>query len=164
MTQPFRLPDGGLIDRAQPLAFEYDGIRYQGYAGDTLASALLANGVHLVARSFKYHRPRGIFSAGTEEPNAMVQLARGSRTEPNVRATTQELYEGLDRIEPELLALGALRYRRDQQHRIAPDPRGLLLQNVHVAADAEMVAQVRTCDSPRGRHGSRGERTRPRSL
>ena len=95
MTQPFRLPDGGLIDRAQPLAFEYDGIRYQGYGGDTLASALLANGVHLVARSFKYHRPRGIFSAGTEEPNAMVQLARGSRTEPNVRATTQELYEGL---------------------------------------------------------------------
>ena len=95
MMQPFRLRDGGFIDRTQPLAFEYDGVRYQGYAGDTLASALLANGVHVVARSFKYHRPRGIFSAGTEEPNAMVQLARGSRTEPNVRATTQELYEGL---------------------------------------------------------------------
>src|SRR5688572_13631672 len=68
------------------------------------------------------------------------------------------------RIESELLALGELRYRRDQQRRIAPDPRGLLLQNVHVAADPEMVAQVRTCDSPRGRHGSRGERPRPRSL
>ena len=95
MTQQFRLPDGGLIDRTQPLAFEYDGVHYQGYAGDTLASALLANGVHLVARSFKYHRPRGIFSAGTEEPNALVQLGRGARTEPNVRATTQELYEGL---------------------------------------------------------------------
>ena len=95
MTQPFRLPRGGIVDRTRPLAFEYDGVAHQGYAGDTLASALLANGVHLVARSFKYHRPRGIFSAGTEEPNAMVQLAGGALTEPNVRATTQELYEGL---------------------------------------------------------------------
>ena len=95
MTQPFRLPDGGNIDRKQSLAFEYDGERYQGYAGDTLASALLAQGVHLVGRSFKYHRPRGIFSAGSEEPNALLQLARGARTEPNVRATTQELYDGL---------------------------------------------------------------------
>ncbi|MDQ3189177.1 MAG: 2Fe-2S iron-sulfur cluster-binding protein, partial [Pseudomonadota bacterium] len=95
MTQPFRLPMGGIVDRTRPLAFRYDGVAHQGYAGDTLASALLAHGVHLVARSFKYHRPRGIFSAGTEEPNAMVQLARGARTEPNVRATTQELYEGL---------------------------------------------------------------------
>ena len=95
MTQPFRLAAGGIIDRTRPLAFEYDGVAYQGYAGDTLASALLANGVHLVARSFKYHRPRGIFSAGAEEPNAMLQLGHGSRTEPNVRATTQELYDGL---------------------------------------------------------------------
>ncbi len=95
MTEPFRLQAGGIVDRSRPLSFEYDGVAYQGYAGDTLASALLANGVHLVARSFKYHRPRGIFSAGAEEPNAMVQLARGARTEPNVRATTQELYDGL---------------------------------------------------------------------
>ncbi|MEP6608927.1 MAG: sarcosine oxidase subunit alpha family protein [Burkholderiaceae bacterium] len=95
MTQPFRLREGGALDRARPLAFDYDGVSYQGYAGDTLASALLANGVHLVARSFKYHRPRGIFSAGAEEPNALVQLGRGARTEPNVRATTQELYDGL---------------------------------------------------------------------
>ena len=64
MTQPFRLPEGGLIDRGRVLQFEYDGARLQGYAGDTLASALLANGVRLVGRSFKYHRPRGIFSAG----------------------------------------------------------------------------------------------------
>ena len=70
-------------------------MRYEGYAGDTLASALLANGVHLVARSFKYHRPRGIYSAGAEEPNALVQLARGARTEPNTRATTLELYDGM---------------------------------------------------------------------
>jgi sarcosine oxidase subunit alpha len=91
----FRLPAGGLIDRAQSLAFEFDGVRYAGQGGDTLASALLANGVHFVARSFKYHRPRGIFSAGVEEPNALVQLARGARTEPNVRATTAELFDGL---------------------------------------------------------------------
>jgi heterotetrameric sarcosine oxidase alpha subunit len=93
--QSHRLTDGGIIDRARPLRFEYDGVAYQGYAGDTLASALLANGIHLVGRSFKYHRPRGIFTAGTEEPNALVQLARGARTEPNVRATTLELYDGL---------------------------------------------------------------------
>ena len=95
MTQAFRLSSGGSVDRARALGFEYDGMALGGYAGDTLASALLANGVHLVGRSFKYHRPRGIFSAGVEEPNALVQLARGARTEPNVRATTQELYEGL---------------------------------------------------------------------
>jgi sarcosine oxidase subunit alpha len=80
VTQPFRLPAGGIVDRTQPLAFEYDGVAYQGYAGDTLASALLANGVHRVARSFKYHRPRGIFSAGAEEPNALVQLPKAKRT------------------------------------------------------------------------------------
>ena len=95
MTQPFRLPAGGLVDRMRPLAFEYDGVGMHGYGGDTLASALLANGVHLVARSFKYHRPRGIFSCGTEEPNALVRLAQRARTEPNVRATTLELYAGL---------------------------------------------------------------------
>src|SRR5881628_1949773 len=95
MTQSQRLPEGGAIDRSRPLAFDYDGTRYEGYAGDTLASALLANGVHLVARSFKYHRPRGIYAAGSEEPNALVQILRGARGEPNVRATTFELYEGL---------------------------------------------------------------------
>nr|MBA3479290.1 (2Fe-2S)-binding protein [Lautropia sp.] len=95
MTQICRLAEGGVIDRTRPLGFEYDGVAYRGYAGDTLASALLANGVHLVGRSFKYHRPRGIFGAGSEDPNALVQLARGARTEPNVRATTLELHDGL---------------------------------------------------------------------
>src|SRR5438270_644058 len=95
MTQSWRLPEGGVIERLRPLAFTYDDKRYEGYAGATLASALLANGVHLVARSFKYHRPRGICTAGVEEPNALVQLARGARTEPNTRATTQELYDGM---------------------------------------------------------------------
>jgi sarcosine oxidase subunit alpha len=95
MTQPFRLREGGEIDRTRPLAFTFDGVRFTGFAGDTLASALLANGVHLVARSFKYHRPRGIYTAGSEEPNALVQVGEGARTEPNVRATTLELYDGL---------------------------------------------------------------------
>ncbi|TMH03235.1 MAG: hypothetical protein E6H69_04385 [Betaproteobacteria bacterium] len=95
VTQAFRLPTGGIIDRSRPLRFEFDGTAYEGYAGDTLASALLANGVHLVARSFKYHRPRGILCSGSDEPNALLQLDRGARTEPNVRATTQELFDGL---------------------------------------------------------------------
>ena len=95
MTESFRLPRGGIVDRGQVLPFEFDGIRCEGLAGDTLAAALLANGIHLVGRSFKYHRPRGILGAGADEPNALVQLGRGARTEPNVRATTQELYAGL---------------------------------------------------------------------
>ena len=94
-AQPFRLPDGGRIDRSAPLRFVFDGRRYEGFAGDTLASALLANGVRLVGRSFKYHRPRGIFSAGPEEPNALVRLRVGPRAEPNTRATMAELFDGL---------------------------------------------------------------------
>ena len=95
MTQPFRLAQGGIVDRSRTLVFSFDGAAYEGHPGDTLASALLANGVHLVGRSFKYHRPRGIVTAGADEPNALVQLARGARTEPNTRATQQELYDGL---------------------------------------------------------------------
>jgi len=96
MSNAFRIPGAGRVDRTRPVAFTFNGARLQGFAGDTLASALLANGVHLVARSFKYHRPRGFLSAGHEEPNAIVQLERGARTEPNLRATEIELYEGLD--------------------------------------------------------------------
>src|SRR5437879_7814946 len=91
----FRLDKGGLIDRQRPLTFTFDGRSYTGHAGDTLASALLANGVRLVGRSFKYHRPRGILSAGSEEPNALVELRQGARREPNTRATMAELYDGL---------------------------------------------------------------------
>ncbi|MCA8932495.1 MAG: (2Fe-2S)-binding protein, partial [Rhodospirillaceae bacterium] len=91
-----RLAEGGRIDRARPLEFTFNGRALRGYPGDTLASALLANGVHLVGRSFKYHRPRGILSAGAEEPNALVQLGTGAaRTDPNQRATQVELYDGL---------------------------------------------------------------------
>ena len=95
MKQAYRLASGGLIDRKQPLEFTFNGRRLAGYAGDTLASALLANGVRLVGRSFKYHRPRGIVCAGSDEPNALVQLETGARTEPNIRATQIELYDGL---------------------------------------------------------------------
>ena len=90
-----RLPDGGLIDRGAPLSFSFDGQNFSGFAGDTLASALIANGVSLVGRSFKYHRPRGILTAGSEEPNALVELRGGARREPNTRATVTELYDGL---------------------------------------------------------------------
>ena len=93
--QPFRTPDGGNIDRGQPLTFTFDGKVYQGFAGDTLASALMANGVKLLARSFKYHRPRGLTGYGVEEANALVQLRTGARTEPNIPATRIELYDGL---------------------------------------------------------------------
>ncbi len=94
--QANRLDNGGRIDRGKPLTFTFDGRRLQGYAGDTLASALLANGIHLVGRSFKYHRPRGIYSAGAEEPNAIVQIGRGATTSPDHRATQVELYDGLE--------------------------------------------------------------------
>jgi heterotetrameric sarcosine oxidase alpha subunit len=87
---------GGLIDRSKTLRFTFDGKPYQGYSGDTLASALMANGVRLVGRSFKYHRPRGVFSAGSEEPNALVELRSGARHEPNTRATVAELFDGLE--------------------------------------------------------------------
>src|SRR5688500_9072997 len=91
-----RFAHGGLIDRAQPLSFTFDGRPLQGFAGDTLASALLANDIRLVGRSFKYHRPRGILTAGSQEPNALVTLRTGARAEPNTRATTAELFEGLE--------------------------------------------------------------------
>ena len=90
-----RLASGGLIDRATSLRFSFDGRWYSGHPGDTLASALLANGVRLFGRSFKYHRPRGVLSAGAEEPNALVELRAGARREPNTQATTVELFEGL---------------------------------------------------------------------
>lgn len=91
-----RVAGKGLIDRTSPVSFTWDGTPYRGFKGDTLASALLAHDVRLVARSFKYHRPRGFLSAGSEEPNALVRVGRGARTDPNVRATVQEIYDGLE--------------------------------------------------------------------
>ncbi len=96
MPQNFRLDKGGLINRNKKISFKFNGKIYFGYEGDTLASALIANGIHLVGRSFKYHRPRGFFGAGVDDPYAMVQLIRDSESIPNVRATEQELFEGLE--------------------------------------------------------------------
>jgi sarcosine oxidase subunit alpha len=93
---PFRLASGGQIDRSCSVRFRLDGRLYQGWAGDTLASALLANGVRTVARSFKFHRPRGVFSAGLEEPNALLQINSGAYAIPSARATQVELTDGLE--------------------------------------------------------------------
>ncbi len=95
MTGRMRLPQGGLVKRDETLSFTFNGKSYKGLAGDSLAAALLANGVHLVGRSFKYHRPRGIVSAGAEEPNALLQVGDDPRTEPNLKATQVELVAGL---------------------------------------------------------------------
>ncbi|EEW24547.1 sarcosine oxidase subunit alpha family protein [Rhodobacter ferrooxidans] len=90
-----RIDGKGLIDRGSPVRFRFDGVEYDGFRGDTLASALLANGVKLVGRSFKYHRPRGVLTAGSEEPNALVEVIERGQQTPNVRATVQEVYDGL---------------------------------------------------------------------
>ncbi|GAA0313223.1 sarcosine oxidase subunit alpha [Sphingomonas oligophenolica] len=91
-----RSPNGGLIDRSKSLSFTFDGTSYSGFEGDTLASALVANDVRLIGRSFKYHRPRGILTAGSEEPNALITLRTGARAEPNTRATVTPLFDGLE--------------------------------------------------------------------
>jgi len=93
--QSHRLSSCGRIDRSRPLEFAFNGQKLQGYQGDSLASALLANDIHLIGRSFKYHRPRGIMTAGPEEPSGLVQLGEGAKTEPNLRATQIELFDGL---------------------------------------------------------------------
>ncbi|MEM7250659.1 MAG: sarcosine oxidase subunit alpha family protein [Pseudomonadota bacterium] len=95
MSQPYRLERGGLIDRSQTTRFTFDGESLCGHPGDTLASALLANGTRLVGRSFKYHRPRGIMTSGVDEPNGLVEVSEGPARDPNTPATTLELYDGL---------------------------------------------------------------------
>jgi sarcosine oxidase subunit alpha len=154
MTQICRLPAGGRIDRRTRLHFTFNGKRYEGHAGDTLASALLANGVTVVARSWKYHRPRGIVACGVEEPNAVVQLETGAATVPNARATEVTLYDGLvatsvnawPSVDFDLMAVaGPVR---------ALHAGGLLLQDLHVAE--EPVAALRTLhpQGVRPRHGA----------
>src|ERR1700675_1650550 len=92
---PHRLTYGGQIDRTRKMAFRVDGKTYLGHPGDTLASALLANGVRTVARSFKFHRPRGIYSCGMEEPNGLLQVGNGADAIPSARAPMVDLSEGL---------------------------------------------------------------------
>ncbi len=103
-----RIDGKGLIDRTKPVRFRFDGKDYAGYKGDTLASALLANDVRLVGRSFKYHRPRGVLTAGSEEPNALVEVVGPTNQTPNVRATMQEVFEGL--VTQSQNRLGSLRF------------------------------------------------------
>ena len=91
-----RIAGKGLVDRNTPVGFRFDGKDYTGFQGDTLASALLASGVRVFGRSFKYHRPRGVMTAGSEEPSALVTVGRGAAQVPNVRATVQEIHAGLD--------------------------------------------------------------------
>src|SRR5947208_7258161 len=96
MARAFRLAQGGRIDRTKPIAIRFNGRAVEAYAGDTVASALLANGIHFVGRSFKFHRPRGIFSLGSEEPNALLSVDRGGgRVDPNNRAPIIEAVDGL---------------------------------------------------------------------
>ena len=97
MSNNLRVKAVNTIDETTSVSFKFNGKTYHGFKGDTLASALLANDVHLVGRSFKYHRPRGIMTSGSEEPNAIVQVGNDSAiTEPNVRATEVEIYDGLE--------------------------------------------------------------------
>ena len=97
MSQNLRVKSSNFIDETSRIFFKFNGKTYYGFKGDTLASALLANDVHLVGRSFKYHRPRGIMTSGSEEPNAIVQVGNDKAiTEPNVRATEVEIYNGLE--------------------------------------------------------------------
>ena len=97
MSKNLRITNDKFIDQTSRISFKFDGKTLYGFKGDTLASALLANNIHLVGRSFKYHRPRGIMTCGSEEPNAIVQVGNdASMTEPNTRATEIELYEGLE--------------------------------------------------------------------
>ena len=95
MTQSHRLNNIGLINRNKKISFKFNGKKLFGFEGDTLASALLANNVHLVGRSFKYHRPRGFFGAGIDEPNAKLQVVINGQSEPNINATEIELVEGI---------------------------------------------------------------------
>ncbi|MBA77926.1 MAG: sarcosine oxidase subunit alpha [Tistrella sp.] len=119
----FRVPGRGRVDHGRPVTFTFDGRRYQGFAGDTVASALLAHGEHLIGRSFKYHRPRGVLTAGSEEPNALVGTRRGpGRAEPNTRATVREIHDGLavtsqNRYPNLKLDLGAI---NDSLHMLLP--------------------------------------------
>ena len=91
-----RVEGKGLIDRKTPIRFRFDGRDLAGFKGDTLASALIANDVKLIGRSFKYHRPRGLMTAGSEDPNGLVEIIEDRQQTPNTRATVQEIHEGME--------------------------------------------------------------------
>ena len=146
-----RLPSGGGVDRGEPLAFTFDGKPYSGVMGDSIASALIANGVRIVGRSFKYHRPREIWGASTEKPNAIVDVTRGAMTTPNLRATTEALENNLAVRSVNAATDGGRRSRRSSRQALDVPARWILLQDVPLAA----LGGLRRRNS---RHG----RTRPR--
>ena len=160
----YRLPRGGArIDRTRPLRFTFDGATVGGFAGDTIASALIASGRTLVARSFKYHRPRGIYSAGPEEPNALVTLGSGA-AEPNSQGDDRRGAGRPARPQPERLAVARLRFQRHQRPLRAVLRGGLLLQDLHGARAARGWMLYEPVHPPR-RGSRRGElRARPRPL
>ncbi len=160
----FRTASGGRIDRTRPLRFRFDGRAYEGLAGDTLASALLANGVHLVGRSFKYHRPRGILAAGSEEPNALVDRAprRGARDAEPARHAGRARRRARRRTRRTAGRACASTSAR-KRPAVAALPGRLLLQDLHVAARGVGRA-LRAADPPRRRARPRAVAARPGSL
>ena len=159
----FRTGSGGRVDRSRTLRFTFDGEAFEGLQGDTLASALLANGVHLVGRSFKYHRPRGILTAGAEEPNALVAVRRdAARYTPNLRATQVELYDGLIAESQNRWPSLKFDFGRLNDFLSPLFPGRVLLQDLHVAA-LRLGGGVRTTDprsvGPRPRADTAGSRS-----
>ena len=142
-----RLPSGGGVDRGRPCAFTFDGKPYVGFEGDSIASALLANGVGIVGRSFKYHRPRGIWGAWTEEPNAIVDVTRDGVTTPNLRATTEALENDLAVRSVNAAPTAAADRAALLDTALAVPAGGLLLQDVSLAA----VGDLRGRNSRHGR-------------
>ena len=134
MTQKNRLSDRGRIDRSRPLRFVFNGREMEGFAGDTVASALLANGARVVGRSFKYHRPRGIMAAGAEEPSAILTAGEGARRTPNVRAAIAPLRDGMVVRSQGGWPSVENGCRRAAVRRRTDAAAGVLLQNFYVAA------------------------------
>jgi hypothetical protein len=144
VTKSFRrLPQGGRIDRKKPVSARFDGKPLSGLGGDTLASALLANGKVLIGRSFKYHRPRGILAAGIEEPNALVTIGEGATTEPNVAATMVDLVDGLSARSQNAWPSPDVRPHGGEFAALAAVPVRLLLQDLH-GPDQGLLDVLRT--------------------
>ena len=161
----YRLTAGGIVDRSREIGFTWDGRSLRGHPGDTLASALLACGERTIGRSFKYHRPRGVFSAGVEEPAAYVTLGRGAEAAPNAKAPTVELREGLEAFGQNAwpsvrLDCGAV------TGLVSGIPsRWVLLQDLHRAVRGHGILDVLRAFHPKGgRHGPRFAGTGPRAL
>ncbi len=154
-----RLPTGGAVDRGRPLAFTFDGKPYAGFAGDSIASALLANGVSIVGRSFKYHRPRGIWGAWTEEPNAIVDVTRERQDDAEPARDHRGARERHRRALGQCHADGGLRSRRSHRSARAGAAGGLLLQDLSLAA----VGDFRRLDPRHGRPRPRRSEQSPAS-